>query len=167
MVLSVAAIIVLVLLYPMVCHILFLPNLFAILVGIAVGATIRTSGLLGRSCEEDAVLLVLLVVGVATLAAIGVAHLLPYFYMQSERSETLWSLGSFLSWVDRDVYEVWDRDSDSFLVFRGFGALLFGIFLECGLCFIAAIFTVTTAPGFQRSTAQNSSGTEPNKHKPL
>lgn len=163
MVLQVGAIIVLVWLYPVISDIFFLPMLFAILVGIAVGASIRTSELLGRPWGKTAVLLL---VGIATLAAIGAAHLLPYLYLQSGRGETLLSLGSFLSWTDTIVMEIADIDGDSTWVIRGFVALLGGIFYEWLIGFIAALCTVDPW-GVLRSTAQNRSETEPNKHKSL
>jgi hypothetical protein len=89
---GVSAVLVLVCLYPVISDNSILINLFAILVGIAVCISIRASELFRRSRKKTAVILV-----IATLLAIIAAHLLRYLYLQSERDEPLWSLGSFLS----------------------------------------------------------------------
>lgn len=142
------SIIALVMMYPLICEIWLLPNLFAILVGIAVGAVIRT--------VDAGIRTSIFLVGIFTFAAINSAHFLTYIHMKSELGETLWSLESFLSWIDTTVFEIWDPDLDSAWVIRGFGAFLFGIFYEWLVSFLVALFTISVP------TSQNSSETEPN-----
>ncbi len=123
-------------LYNSVGHVWFIPNVFAGLVGLAVGVSIRPWQLLRTPRRRLASLMLILL---STLAAIS----MPYLLLYIGSGEVQMGFFSFLGTAVANMsFEVWSEETNSIDVFRGFEAFLFS---TLSLWAIASMMAIITA----------------------